>query len=151
MYICFIPTFENGSKPSSAARGKLLRTHRPEMLWLMLLDSNFTFPYWGLEKQRRVQQEIHTSDQGRHICPAVRFHANKLEENIKPRPDLVLALGVQRGLKGSYTDIYAWHKTTTETPAFLSLFLPSLLIEICRVNMKEWDLVKIVLSLCCFS
>lgn len=64
--------------------GKLLRIYRSEMLWLMFLDSNSTFPYWGLEKQR-VQQEIHTKDQGRHICLAVRFHANKLEENWKTK------------------------------------------------------------------
>lgn len=47
----------------------------------MFLDSNFAFPYWGLEKQRRVQKEIHAEDEGRHICLAVRFHTNKLEEN----------------------------------------------------------------------
>lgn len=33
----------------------------------------------------------------------------------KRRPDLVLALGVQSALKRSYTGIYAWRKTTTET------------------------------------
>lgn len=44
----------------------------------------------------------------------------------RPRPGLVLALRVRRGLKGTYTDIYAWHKTTTETPVLPSLLLPCL-------------------------
>lgn len=54
------------------------------------------------------------------------FMATNWKKIKNPRPDLVLALGVQRGLKGSYTDIYTWHKTTAETPVFLSLFLLSL-------------------------
>lgn len=35
-----------------------------------------------------------------------------------PKSDLILALGMPRGLKGSYIDIYAWHKTTTEISVF---------------------------------
>lgn len=65
-----------------------LQEETPENLqtWdavIVVLDSNFTFPYWGLDRQRGVQQEIHTKDQGRRICLAVRFHSSKLEKNLK--------------------------------------------------------------------
>lgn len=78
----------------------------------------FHFPLLRLGKTESATGDPHQRSRQAHLPDCQDFTPTDWKKIKRLKPDLVLALGVQRGLKGSYADTCTWHKTTTETPVF---------------------------------